>query len=388
MKSQGQIPFIQALRGIAAIAVVIYHTHSLVGVTPDNAISQWIFSSGPAGVDLFFMISGFVMALSMQNTSATLNSSFQFWKNRFFRIWPTYFIITILFCLTETIVRKNITPSLVADWELHAWTLTGIVRSMLFFPLNYAAGAPFFGGSVLHVGWSLNYEAYFYFILGCSLMFGRYRWTALFAWFFITLIAPLLFITPWYGIFDISAYHDYRPGYLNLATSPIVFDFITGLLIGFIYTSRFRVRNLQILYMLILVSVSATAWYFLSTMTKKFGFPYWSMPISVTFLLLALLNKEKEIATPAPLQWLGKISYSLYLIHPLVLAPAYLLTRGTSMGSYTRDFPYSMLVVSISIVAAWISYELLEIRLSSALKRSASHIGTILRTKNQDIARD
>lgn len=371
MKSTGQtqIPFIQALRGLAAIVVAIYHTTSHVPVGPENATSQWFFASGPAAVDLFFMLSGFVMVLSTQNAASTLSNTFQFWINRFLRIWPTYFVITLLFCLTEVIVRKYMKASLIADWELHAWTMTGIVRSMLFLPLDYASGAPYFGGAVLHVGWTLNYEMYFYFILGCSLLFGRYRWLAFFSWIGITLLAPIFLITPWQHVFDVTAYHDFRPGYVNLMTSPIIWDFVAGVIIGLVYVSRLRIRNIQVLYMALMLASCITIWNILGGMPRHFGFQFWSGPIALTFFFLALLNKEKEIAIPAPFMWLGKVSFSLYLVHPLVIAPAYFLTRGTEIEKYTHDFPFTMLVTATSIALGWISHELLELRLSTVLKR-------------------
>ena len=371
MKStdQIQIPFIQALRGLAAIVVAIYHTTSHVPVGPNNATSQWFFASGPAAVDLFFMLSGFVMVLSTQNKEPSLENTFRFWINRFFRIWPTYFVITLLFCLTEVIVRKHMNASLIADWELHAWTAVGILRSMLFLPLDYAAGAPYFGGAVLHVGWTMNYEMYFYFILGGSLFLGRYRWLAFFSWIGVTLIAPLFLINPWYHFFDVTAYHDFRPGYLNLITSPIIWDFVAGVVIGLVYISRLRIRNIQALYMALMLAMCIATWNILGGMPRHFGFQFWSGPLALTFVFLALLNKEQEIAIPAPLLWLGKISFSLYLVHPLVIAPAYFLTRGTEIEKYTYDFPFTMLVTATSIALAWISYELLEVRLSSLLKR-------------------
>lgn len=135
---KGRIDDIEALRAIAVLFVVVAHAHWLIpsGIydTADRYIALW------SGVDLFFAISGFVIArdflprlTATRNNEAFWNEAIAFWTRRVFRIWPTscawlfiILVLSILFQGTNTFssVRSNlasVTASLMQVQNIHQW---------------------------------------------------------------------------------------------------------------------------------------------------------------------------------------------------------------------------------------------------------------------------
>jgi len=92
-----QIRNIQYLRGIAAIAVVLVHIHLLEGKTlVQGAVTPSFFNLGAAGVDLFFVISGFIMVFIQPLRIDSLASYARFLAHRITRIYPPFWCIMLL----------------------------------------------------------------------------------------------------------------------------------------------------------------------------------------------------------------------------------------------------------------------------------------------------
>ncbi len=99
-KSTSQIKVIQALRGIAAIAVMWYHKRDFLKIE-DYPLGEWLVGKGGMGVDLFFVISGFIMVKVASGLSDKysnqIHAGVDFWIKRFTRIMPIYIFVTLLF---------------------------------------------------------------------------------------------------------------------------------------------------------------------------------------------------------------------------------------------------------------------------------------------------
>jgi exopolysaccharide production protein ExoZ len=140
-----RIPFIEALRGIAAVQVLLSH------VSPAKFGHAW-------GVDLFFLISGYVMVGASEDTP----SPGVFLARRISRIIPLYWLATIaVFVLT--LIVPHAFASTKAD-------LLDLIRSLAFIPYVKASGL---AEPVLYVGWTLNYEMFFYALFAASLFLSR-----------------------------------------------------------------------------------------------------------------------------------------------------------------------------------------------------------------------
>jgi len=154
---------IQALRAIAASLVVVLHTYAyleardLISSTPD------LVESGRAGVDIFFVISGFIMTYISGDSFGKPSASKDFLIKRIIRIVPIYWFYTLIMAALLLLV-----PHLFSDGK--SFDLTHAITSFLFIPWENNSG---FLKPVLQVGWTLNFEMYFYLIVTLLLFFGK-----------------------------------------------------------------------------------------------------------------------------------------------------------------------------------------------------------------------
>ena len=138
---------IQYLRAVAAIAVAVYHAF------------QWLdggFEVGRAGVDIFFVISGFIM---WSITAGRPAEPLRFLWRRFTRVAPTYWLITLVMA-GVAIAWPAFLPNVRAGWS-------HVLLSMAFITHFGPNGLPF---PVLPAGWTLNYEAEFYLLFAAALL--------------------------------------------------------------------------------------------------------------------------------------------------------------------------------------------------------------------------
>lgn len=374
---RNKIDFIQALRGIAALSVTIFHSRGHLPNSSSSPFADWLFSAGASGVDIFFMLSGFIMVLTTRNSNGSIFYFLKFIIKRLSRIWPVYVILTLIYIIVMTISDNII------QIEVLKTSFSETIKSLLFIPLilNKADG-PFWGGSVLHTGWTLNYEFYFYIIFAISLLFGKFRWIALFGWATLTLL-----ILPFsYGnvSFDPKSYYGWN-GYINLVTSPLLWEFFIGVIVGLIYHSKIKIKSEQVCRMLCLFSISLTAWMLLSKMVEGFGLLNWGIPFTILFTTLAISSKTINIKVPNIFIWLGNISFSLYMVHPIIIHPfANIIWEYAQVRESLKDMSYVIFLTVISIIFSAISYEFLENRLSNWVR---SKLLSLL-PKNPQVVRD
>lgn len=217
-----RLEFLQALRGLAALSVVLFHGSRFI--SPYYQGLGWrLFGGGSSmGVDLFFVISGFIMVYTTrQNTNAL-----DFGIRRFSRVWPAYAVLTLA-CIF--IIYGQ------GFWS-NPQNITKLIASLTFIPLSGSEGVLQY--PVLNVGWTLNYEAYFYLIFGLSLLFGRYRYWVFFSYVVLSLwLLPLVAgLSP--PSLSPAVKYGFSYSYITMATNPIVWLFVAGVVIGLIYQSR------------------------------------------------------------------------------------------------------------------------------------------------------
>jgi exopolysaccharide production protein ExoZ len=152
------------LRGIAAFLVVAAHAvDSSLRNAPWSGQSLTSLSNfGAIGVDIFFVISGFVMPLSLMGKRGIKDSSI-FMSRRWLRIAPTYFIASTLVILYGLFRGK--TPS-----------IESLISTFTFFPFG---DHDVLVNPILPVGWTLSYEFFFYFIIAVALTFWPKRYLAI-----------------------------------------------------------------------------------------------------------------------------------------------------------------------------------------------------------------
>ncbi len=148
---------IQYLRGIAALMVVWHH-----GVGQLATLETYFpFRFGTSGVDLFFVISGFIMVVTTAGRDVTPT---EFIARRFVRVVPLYWVLTLALAATALVA-----PSLFRSVTL---TAVSLIQSLLFIP-HFSPSHAGMIWPVLVPGWTLNYEMFFYVVFAASLAFSH-----------------------------------------------------------------------------------------------------------------------------------------------------------------------------------------------------------------------
>src|ERR1051325_9102674 len=164
---------LDALRGIAAMGVVLFHYCPCYAIDFGHPRPlRWTFSLGGYGVPLFFMISGFVILMTLDRSRST----FDFAVARFARLYPTFWTCVIL---TFVGVRTFALPNGIRGLPLaeSAWNLTMMPK--------FAHWAR----EIDTVYWTLEVELFFYLMIGLIVAVGFRRW---FTWILGALIGVLI----------------------------------------------------------------------------------------------------------------------------------------------------------------------------------------------------
>jgi exopolysaccharide production protein ExoZ len=350
---QKSIGFIQGFRGIAALIVVLWHGSRFVSPYGSGGIGDRLFFQGASmGVDLFFLISGFVMVITTK-TNAHLG---EFAVKRLTRILPIYIFLT----LSYVFIAKG-------GWQYldNFKESSLLIHSLTFIPAS-GAPAPPFTFPTLPVGWTLNYEIYFYFVFGVSLVFGRMRWAFFFSYFVLTLVAvPVFFST-----FTLNPFCDYgfRITYVDLLTNPIIWMFVAGVLVGLLYTSRITITPGFYAHFILFAAVGLVVWQYMSEFRANHGIAMWGLSLVPLMVSFALIDKSNPVRIPGWLRYLGDISFSLYLVHPIVQEGLQNKMVALGLGVYATGWSMLFATTWLSVVLACLSHRYIEVKLGTLLK--------------------
>lgn len=325
---------VQALRALAAWVVVCHHFMQVFfGFEANNGVEYLFSTRGQVGVDIFFVISGFVITVSTHGKRLSMP---HFLAHRLARVVPAYWFYT---AITAAIVyfASDVMPD-------YAFSVTGLVKSLLFIPAENPGGYGYY--PILPVGWTLNLEMLFYAVFAFSLTLGRrYRlWAVVVSIVAInTLFARQPFISSFY-------------------TDPIILEFLLGMGIGILYT-RYGLPKAGGWQVPLIVASLAVILGF-NDPSGGTRFLAWGLPSAV--LVTAVIGLESRIGDNRFFRAMGDWSYSTYLLHVIVLWSAnFLLTERYGLS------PYLSLAICLPLIVllSWLSFEYVEKRLSRKLKR-------------------
>ena len=305
---------IQALRGIAALAVLAFHIGQWMPPPPGMRGTPAL---GSAGVDLFFVISGMVLWLSVNQRPQT---ALQFLRNRAARVLPLYWAAT-LGVAAIVILDPAWLPA--AQFEpLH------LVQSLLLVPHINPAGLPF---PILAPGWSLTYEALFYLVVATSLLLTRDRRLA-----FVAVAVTGIWL---YGYLDYSA--------AFLFANPMVLEFLAGMVIAQIVLSGPRISNEVSLFLALLGAGLFLAQISAVEDPRHWRALVWGLPAALVVAGLTGLDLRGRWPKLAAMEQIGDVSYSLYLCHwPVVWLV------GHSFGN-TQGWGFALLASGLSLALAF-----------------------------------
>ena len=284
---------IQYLRALAAILVVVQHANT--GPIHLEIIRPNVASFG---VDLFFVISGYIM---WATTAATERTPVQFWAARIIRIVPLYWAFTSLY-----VAIAFLHPAILQN---PSTDVVHIVKSFAFVPAVHPALGNI--SPVYSLGWTLNYEMFFYLVFGIALLVPNRA-------------GRLAAVTGVLGglVSAGFAWHPTGP-IMQTYTSELLLEFLCGTLIAAAGERLMSVGARAAGPMLAVAALWLVAVY--SGKLSGGHFVMFGLPAALT--VAGLLALERTLRTrPLALGLLiGECSYSLYLCHPFAQRAFYLV---------------------------------------------------------------
>ena len=327
---------IQYLRGVAAMMVVWHHAAA------QSRASAAFFQStlGTAGVDIFFVISGFVMGTS---TATRHTGPVEFFTNRLVRIVPLYWALTLMMvvlALTPSHLFTTLDP-----------TLRTTALSLLFVP-HFSDTRPNETWPLLVPGWTLNFEMFFYAMFAVSLLARRH--------------AALVLIGCCMGLSAVGLVGGPFTGAVaRTYTDPVILEFAAGVLMAQLWLRRvFDVPLLVgaglLLAGLALIVLGASDP--VGSVARQCG------AVLVVAACLSRVAQGHEIQS---LKHLGDASYSIYLTHVLFLAALGPLWSklASSAHSWANALSFMVLALMGSAVTGLVFHRLLEVPLTNWVRR-------------------
>lgn len=347
MEEKKRFESLQCLRAVAAILVLWAHIKFALY---HSALSKTDFihsAAGAVGVDVFFVISGFVIAL----TASKINNNWKlFLLHRITRVVPYYWIITCCFIIIKS-----------TSYAQHVGTAQ-IFNTILFLPLLD------FGHFVMPLhpyGWTLCFEMWFYLAFAFLLFVSKEKAKRflIIGMATLTIAVSLLYKGEWV-----------LPHFIF---SPLVLEFCSGILLYSFYDKLLSKRNAIISAILCVVSfigvlyfqelgwynkVLDSAWL---GWQRLFIWGTFAFTLALTFLYL---EKRNRSLFPHWLMKLGDASYSLYLIQPITLFYAH------RISFYNNSLLGGAFFIFGTIFSAIILHRIVEKPMTGFIRRKAEKL--------------
>ena len=331
---------IQLLRALAALMVVVHHATIMLSQRNRLPIPNWL--NGSSGVDLFFVISGFVMTISSAPLLSAPHPARTFLARRLERVVPMYWLVT-----TVKIAVLLLVPAL----GLNALgSMSHVLGSYLFIPSYNPEQAI---EPVVVVGWTLNYEMAFYVLFAAALALRLKP---------LRVLAPPLLVFGLWGLVHAPR----GPVWVEFYQNTLLLEFLFGVLLGLALP---RVLRLPWPAGLVLVAGGLGALLFWRDpgVSNARGLE-WGLPALAVVAGALTLESRWGARSPRWLLELGDASYSIYLIHTFAL-PAVGLLLSRLRHPWAGEIAMSVIVaVVLSTAAGELTYRLVELPMTRWFK--------------------
>ena len=339
-----RIPLLQALRGVASILIIIKHAlYELTQTTPLQ-IDLYRVNYLTVGIDIFFVLSGFIMVYTTRGQSGWADVK-RFALKRIIRIVPIYWVYTLLLLGVALAV-----PQVLAKAEFMP---LDFIKSLFFIPYINSAGdlRPFLAN-----GWTLNYEMYFYGVFALS-MFLPSRWSLVAVCAFFTLSVA----TGFFGIGGLIG---------EFYGRPIILEFIIGAMIGWCFVNGYRLPAWSMYAGYAFGVAALLIILILPDLNDVFEIrPFKAVVGCVLIALLALPRGSENFALPKPLILSGDASYTLYLSHPFGIGVVTQLMMVLGLSVVLNPWIIFALTCAVCIAGGIAAYFLMERPLLTWIKR-------------------
>ena len=339
---------LDGIRGIAILLVLTYHYFFNGAVVDSQLANQFLklLYLGWSGVDLFFVLSGFLIVGVLLDSKNSSNFFSVFYIRRALRILPLYYVLLASFL----ILPRFISNEDLFKHTLPFWSYLSFTQNLFMLKLD-------FGSSWLAVTWSLAVEEQFYLLLPL-LVWKLDKKKLVYVFVSLIAIAPI-----------IRVLFDGLGGYIfTFARSDVL---LTGGLLAIAYrdqkTKDFLVRNINLLVVLFFIFLFGAGILILQGFTH-IGDPFvhsWMGGLYSLCLTICILSPSKitNIFVSNPFFiWLGVRSYSIYLFHlPItILTHQFITGHKNPYYSNWNEFFVTLLSMGITIVFAELSMKVFE----------------------------
>ncbi len=322
------------MRGLAAVMVLVLHATEVATERFGSQHQNWW--AGAAGVDIFFVISGYVMSLSSGRLIGRHGGATEFLKRRLERIVPIYWIATTLKVALLLLVPALGLRGLGGSWH--------VVASYLFLPSwnTLHAALP-----VVPVGWTLNFEMLYY---------------ALFALALALKVPPLRLLAPLLIALALVPLAVRARVYAPLTwCDPILLEFLLGMMLERAWRRGWKLRP-GMAWLVLCVAMSLLV--LLPRQDGSLLRPLlWGLP--AVAMLAAALSLEDSVGQRVP-RWvllIGDASYSIYLTHGFVLPVVARLLEALPWAGARQVFPVLAVSLALCLGVGWIFYRWVELPL-------------------------
>jgi len=307
---------LQYLRALAAYLVVVVH----IGILFHAWGLEDLFRLGACGVDIFFVISGFVLTYTVLGERSVNPITF-IW-HRVARVVPSYWLLTLIVCVIAGVARMQM------GGTQFSWP--NLVKSLLFIPYERGDGRM---EPLLFVGWSLNYEMAFYLAFSVAMMAQRrFAWLRWLALGMVLLVASNLL--PVQG-----------SRLVNFYRSPYLLEFVCGMGLARLYPVM--PRSLPLARAAAALLWPALCFIIVLPMLLHGFAAHIAGCLIAGGIVGCTLLVEKAQLWPRSLFWatMGDASYALYLTHPFVVSGAMLFARRAGLHSAAE-----MVLLAVSVL--------------------------------------
>lgn len=355
MKIIKKLDYIDALRGIAILGVIIVHTN-LYGTTKLPVVLNKMVFEGARGVQLFYLASAFTLFLSYKNRlTKERNPVRNFFLRRFFRIAPMYYLGIIYYLIEENLANRY----WIGD-ETHITYLNIIANCTFLHGFN-----PYWINRLIPGGWSIGVEMMFYAVV--PFIYSKIKGlNQAFNLFLLSLIVRMLLeilLMKFPLISTESTWHEYLFFYFPNQL-PI---FCMGIILYFILIENESIKNISAKSVLIfsgfiLVQLGTdTQYLFPNHLLFGIGF----------FILAYALSTYSFIGIVNPIiNYIGKISFSMYLVHFPILHLLYRFNYVDYFNNSILNYTTRLFIVCIlSVLISSILFKIIEVPFQEIGKR-------------------
>jgi len=340
LKFKKKITLIQALRGVAALLVVLAHTDLIFNQNFHRDFLFSLFNFGGSGVDLFFVISGFIIFYNHHHDIGDKSKAKLFFIKRIIRIYPLYWIILSTKLISSFLFNYDVDTS--------QRNFVEIVKAFLLFPQD----RNILSSSFLGVSWTLSFEILFYILFGLAIWFKPKVSFLIIMFWLCGIILNFLAIT------NIS----------NNLILDFVFNlhnlqFFLGCLTAYIFLKGPINNEKKII-------LSALLLYGLSIVNFSYLLRYQELRVIVfgivsALLIIGLVNLEfkNQINIHNAFIYLGNASYSIYLTHGFFInnITKFIYSAKPDIIENIMEINFlGLIIISISLVCGYFIYKYLE----------------------------